>query len=39
VQGIASSITKINQEQVENYASRKGISVDQAERLLSPNLE
>ena len=32
-------VAKINQEQVENYASRKGISVDQAERLLSPNLE
>jgi 5-methyltetrahydrofolate--homocysteine methyltransferase len=32
-------VAKINQEQVEDYASRKGISVDQAERLLSPNLE
>mgnify|MGYP001583327206 CR=1 FL=1 len=32
-------VAKINQEQVENYASRKGISVEQAERLLSPNLE
>ena len=32
-------VAKINQQQVENYASRKGISVEQAERLLSPNLE
>ncbi|WP_428087337.1 methionine synthase [Candidatus Thioglobus sp.] len=32
-------VAKINQEQVENYASRKGGSVEQAERLLSPNLE
>ena len=32
-------VAKINQEQLENYASRKGISPDQAERLLSPNLE
>ncbi len=32
-------VAKINQEQLENYASRKGISIDQAERLLSPNLE
>ncbi len=32
-------VAKINQEQVEDYASRKGISLDQAERLLSPNLE
>ncbi len=32
-------VAKISQEQVEDYASRKGISVDQAERLLSPNLE
>jgi len=32
-------VAKVNQEQVEDYASRKGISVDQAETLLSPNLE
>ncbi len=32
-------VAKINQEQLEDYASRKGISIDQAERLLSPNLE
>ena len=32
-------IGKINQGQLEDYASRKGISVEQAERLLSPNLE
>ncbi|SMN14908.1 5-methyltetrahydrofolate--homocysteine methyltransferase [uncultured Candidatus Thioglobus sp.] len=32
-------VAKINQEQLEDYASRKGISPDQAERLLSPNLE
>jgi 5-methyltetrahydrofolate--homocysteine methyltransferase len=32
-------VAKINQEQIESYASRKGISVDQAEILLSPNLE
>jgi 5-methyltetrahydrofolate--homocysteine methyltransferase len=32
-------VAKINQEQLESYASRKGISPDQAERLLSPNLE
>lgn len=32
-------VAKINQEQVESYASRKGISVEQAEQLLSPNLE
>ena len=32
-------VAKINQQQVENYASRKGISVEQAERLLSPNLD
>ncbi|SMN11863.1 5-methyltetrahydrofolate--homocysteine methyltransferase [uncultured Candidatus Thioglobus sp.] len=31
-------VAKINQEQVEDYAKRKGISVEQAERLLSPNL-
>jgi len=32
-------VAKINQQQVENYASRKGISVSDAERLLSPNLD
>ena len=32
-------IGKINQGQLEDYASRKGISIEQAERLLSPNLE
>jgi len=32
-------VAKINQEQVEDYASRKGISVEQAEKLLSPNLD
>jgi 5-methyltetrahydrofolate--homocysteine methyltransferase len=32
-------VAKINQEQIDSYASRKGVSVDQAERLLSPNLE
>ncbi|SMN01154.1 5-methyltetrahydrofolate--homocysteine methyltransferase [uncultured Candidatus Thioglobus sp.] len=31
-------VAKINQQQVDNYAKRKGISVEQAERLLSPNL-
>lgn len=30
---------KVNQGQLEDYALRKGISVEQAERLLSPNLE
>lgn len=29
---------KINKDQVENYAQRKGISVEEAERWLSPNL-
>ncbi|WXT99825.1 MAG: Methionine synthase [Catillopecten margaritatus gill symbiont] len=32
-------VAKINQEQLEDYAKRKGVSVEQAERLLSPNLE
>jgi len=32
-------VAKIDQGQLEDYASRKGISVEQAERLLSPNLE
>lgn len=32
-------VAKINQEQVEDYASRKGISLEQAEKLLSPNLD
>ena len=32
-------VAKINQEQVEDYASRKGISEEQAEKLLSPNLD
>ena len=32
-------VAKINQGQLEDYASRKGVSVEQAERLLSPNLE
>ena len=32
-------VAKINQQQVDDYASRKGVSVDQAEHLLSPNLE
>ena len=32
-------IGKVNQGQLEDYALRKGISVEQAERLLSPNLE
>jgi len=27
------------QEQVESYAKRKAISIEQAERLLSPNLD
>ena len=29
---------KIAQDQVESYAKRKGISLEDAERLLSPNL-
>ncbi len=32
-------VAKINQGQLEDYANRKGVSVEQAERLLSPNLE
>jgi 5-methyltetrahydrofolate--homocysteine methyltransferase len=32
-------VAKISQEQVEDYAKRKGVSIDQAERMLSPNLE
>jgi 5-methyltetrahydrofolate--homocysteine methyltransferase len=32
-------VAKIDQGQLEDYASRKGISVERAERLLSPNLE
>ncbi|SFV87109.1 5-methyltetrahydrofolate--homocysteine methyltransferase [hydrothermal vent metagenome] len=32
-------VAKVNQEQLEDYAKRKGISTEQAERLLSPNLE
>ncbi|MBW5289223.1 MAG: 5-methyltetrahydrofolate--homocysteine methyltransferase [Candidatus Ruthia sp. Apha_13_S6] len=32
-------VAKINQAQLENYAKRKGISLEQAEKLLSPNLE
>ena len=32
-------VAKINQEQVESYAKRKAISIEQAERLLSPNLD
>lgn len=32
-------VAKINQEQVGDYAKRKGISVSDAERLLSPNLD
>ncbi len=32
-------VAKINQQQVEDYAQRKGVSIEQAERLLSPNLE
>lgn len=32
-------VAKINQQQVEDYAKRKGISISNAERLLSPNLD
>ena len=32
-------VAKINQGQLEDYANRKEVSVEQAERLLSPNLE
>jgi hypothetical protein len=31
-------VAKINQAQLEDYAKRKGVSIEQAERLLSPNL-
>ena len=31
-------VAKINEEQLEDYAQRKGISLEQAEKLLSPNL-
>ncbi len=32
------SVGKINKDQVEDYAKRKGMSVEEAERWLSPNL-
>ena len=32
-------VAKISQEQVEDYAKRKGISIERAEKLLSPNLD
>ena len=32
-------VAKINQEQLEDYALRKGVSIEKAEILLSPNLE
>ena len=32
-------VAKINQAQLEDYAKRKGVSIEQAEKLLSPNLE
>ena len=32
-------VAKINQEQLEDYAQRKGVSIEQAEKLLSPNLD
>jgi len=32
-------VAKINQQQVEDYAKRKGVSISDAERLLSPNLD
>ena len=32
-------VAKINQQQVQDYAKRKGVSVSDAERLLSPNLD
>jgi len=32
-------VAKINQQQVEDYAKRKGVSVGDAEKLLSPNLD
>ena len=31
-------VAKINDEQAQDYANRKGISLEQAQRLLSPNL-
>jgi 5-methyltetrahydrofolate--homocysteine methyltransferase len=31
-------VGKINRDQVEDYARRKGMSVDEAERWLAPNL-
>ncbi len=31
-------VGKINKDQVENYAKRKGLSMDEAERWLAPNL-
>lgn len=31
-------VAKISQEQAQDYAKRKGISIEQAEKLLSPNL-
>jgi len=32
------AVGKINKDQVEDYANRKGISVVEAEKWLSPNL-
>lgn len=32
-------VAKINQQQVQDYATRKGVSLEDAERLLSPNLD
>ena len=32
------AVGKINKDQVEDYAARKDISVEEAERWLSPNL-
>ncbi len=32
-------VGKINQEQVEDYAKRKGIGMDEAKKSLRPNLE
>jgi hypothetical protein len=29
----------VGKAQLEDYAKRKGVSIEQAERLLSPNLE
>lgn len=31
-------VAKISEDQVEDYARRKGMSMDEAERWLSPNL-